>query len=113
MDNPFVRPGCLKVDEIFKLKGQVVPFMGPPFENIEQMLATFDKPEELYIVTYGVKGSEPVQAIAHKRDAEHIEYKRKLTDEFIAKVGKPFGSLTVEDCLWVKREVERAMLESN
>jgi len=109
MNNPFVRPASIKVDEIFTKRGHVCPFMGPPFENIEQMLATFDKPDELYIVTY----AEGVQAIDHKRDAPYIERKQKLTDEYIAKLGKPFGTLTVEDCLWVKRQVERVMVESN
>ena len=50
MDNPYIKPGCLKVTDYFT-KNSVMPFIpNNAFKNIEEMLATFDKPELLEII---------------------------------------------------------------
>lgn len=104
-----MRPG-LKVADVFTIRGHVCPFIeGGPFASAEEMLAAFDKPDELFIVDYG----HNVRAIAHTRDRELIARKQKLVDTFIAKIGKPYGELSVEEVLWVYQQVNKALLESN
>jgi hypothetical protein len=102
-----------KVDEVFARRGSVVPLDIPNlpvvFDSLEDLLNSFDKPEELYVVTYSHGG----RAVAHIRDKRWIEHKQQLTDKFIALTGKEIGHLTAEDATWVTAQVERALLESN
>jgi hypothetical protein len=47
--NPYVRPGSNKVDNFFK-SGGLMPWLGHPFDDAEQMRQSFDQPEKLEIV---------------------------------------------------------------
>ncbi len=110
LKNPYTKPGCLKVSEVFKARGQVCPFfIGGPFATVEDMMATFDKPEELFVVRYAPNSL----AVARIIDKDIIERKRILTDQLIAKTGKEYGQLTMQDVTWVKEQLDRIMVESN
>jgi hypothetical protein len=109
LKNPFLEPGSVRVDKVFIKQGLICPFLGESFANIEEMLRSFDKPDELFIVNY----AHGIQAIAHTRDREYIEYKQQLADKFIVQIGKTYGNLTLEEALWCYKEVEKVMESRN
>ena len=48
--NPYTKPGCLEVATWFALDPLMLFVPGGAFDNIEQMLATFDHPELLEVL---------------------------------------------------------------